>query len=282
MNASAPLPCGRGHARLLPCPAPSTIISPSSRPGPISATPPSWTSCARHGLSVNYKPVSLGSVFAQTGGLPLPQRPPARQRYRLVELQRWRDRRGLAFNIHPKHWPFDVKLADRFAIAIQAAHGDPDPFLRRAFAAIWEEERNLAEPEVIAAVAREAGLDPRPALRPRPRHDRGGALRPQPRERARGRRVRLAGLCARRRGLLGPGPSRAPRRRPRERTEGLQPRDRGLRRPTHADGAAVTRPPAQHARDSTSAPAAGRSPAPRPGTLGRPRERPEGPPPKAA
>jgi 2-hydroxychromene-2-carboxylate isomerase len=116
----------------------------------------------RHGLSVNYKPVSLGSVFAQTGGLPLPQRAPARQRYRLVELQRWRDRRGLAFNIHPRHWPFDVKLADRFAIAIQAAHGDPDPFLRRAFAAIWEEERNLAEPEVIAALAREAGLDPAP------------------------------------------------------------------------------------------------------------------------
>jgi 2-hydroxychromene-2-carboxylate isomerase len=114
---------------------------------------------AQHGLAVNYKPVSLGSVFAQTGGLPLPQRAPARQRYRLVELQRWRDRRGLTFKIHPKHWPFDTKLADRFVIAITAAHGDPDPFLRRAFAGIWEEERNLADPLVIAELAEKAGLD---------------------------------------------------------------------------------------------------------------------------
>ena len=96
----------------------------------------------RHELAVNYKPVFLGRVFAETGGLPLAQRHPARQRYRLVELQRWRDRRGLSFHIQPKFWPFDVTLADRFVVAIQAKHGDPDPFLRKAFAAIWEEERN--------------------------------------------------------------------------------------------------------------------------------------------
>ncbi|HEX2136310.1 MAG TPA: 2-hydroxychromene-2-carboxylate isomerase [Microvirga sp.] len=113
----------------------------------------------RHGLAINYKPVSLGRVFTETGGLPLPQRHPVRQRYRLVELQRWRDRRRLSFNIHPKHWPFDVTLADRFVIAIQVAHRDPDPFLRRAFAAVWEEERNLADPLVIAELAEQAGLD---------------------------------------------------------------------------------------------------------------------------
>ena len=48
----------------------------------------------RHGVEINYKPVFLGRVFAETGGLPLAQRHPARQRYRLVELQRWRERRG--------------------------------------------------------------------------------------------------------------------------------------------------------------------------------------------
>jgi 2-hydroxychromene-2-carboxylate isomerase len=113
----------------------------------------------RHELAVNYKPVFLGRVFAETGGLPLAQRHPARQRYRLVELQRWRDRRGLSFHIQPKFWPFDVTLADRFVVAIQAKHGDPDPFLRKAFAAIWEEERNLADPVVIAALAEQTGLD---------------------------------------------------------------------------------------------------------------------------
>ena len=112
-----------------------------------------------HGLAVNHKPVFLGRVFAETGGLPLPQRHPARQRYRLVELQRWRDKRGLSFRLQPRHWPFDVNLADRFVIAIQAAQQDPDPFLRRAFAAVWEEERDLADPGVLAGLAEEAGLD---------------------------------------------------------------------------------------------------------------------------
>ena len=56
----------------------------------------------RHGLDVTHKPISLGRVFAQTGGQPLPQRHPARQRYRMVELQRWRERRGLSFNLKPR------------------------------------------------------------------------------------------------------------------------------------------------------------------------------------
>lgn len=113
----------------------------------------------RHELRVNYKPVLLGRVFAETGGLPLAKRHPVRQRYRLVDLQRWRDKRALSFNIHPKHWPFDATLADHFAIAIDTAGKDPDAFLRRTFSAIWEEERNLGDPLVIAEIAEAVGLD---------------------------------------------------------------------------------------------------------------------------
>ena len=113
----------------------------------------------RHGVEVNYKPVFLGRVFAETGGLPLAQRHPVRQRYRFLELQRWREKRGLSFNLQPKHWPFDVNLADRFVIAIGAAGKDPDPFLRRAYAAVWEEERDLANPVVLSELAEQAGLD---------------------------------------------------------------------------------------------------------------------------
>jgi 2-hydroxychromene-2-carboxylate isomerase len=113
----------------------------------------------RHEVEVNYKPVFLGRVFSETGGLPLSQRHPARQRYRLVELQRWREKRGLSFNITPKHWPFDVNLADRFVIAVTTTGKSPDAFLRRAFSAVWEEERNLADPVVLAELAEQAGLD---------------------------------------------------------------------------------------------------------------------------
>lgn len=113
----------------------------------------------RHGVEVNFKPVFLGRVFAETGGLPLAQRHPARQRYRLVELQRWREKRGLTFNIKPQYWPFEVNFADRFVIAVAASGKDPDPFLRRAFAGIWEEERDLGNPIVLAELAEAAGLD---------------------------------------------------------------------------------------------------------------------------
>jgi 2-hydroxychromene-2-carboxylate isomerase len=44
-------------------------------------------------------------------------------------------------------------------IAITSAGKDPDAFLRRAFKGIWEEDRNLAAPLVIAELAEAAGLD---------------------------------------------------------------------------------------------------------------------------
>ena len=65
-----------------------------------------------HGRKVVYKPVFLGELFAETGGLPLAKRHPARQRYRMMELQRWREKRGLNFHLKPQNWPFDPKLAD--------------------------------------------------------------------------------------------------------------------------------------------------------------------------
>jgi 2-hydroxychromene-2-carboxylate isomerase len=113
----------------------------------------------RHGVEVNFKPIFLGQVFAKTGGQPLAQRHPARQRYRLVDLQRWRERRSVPLNLQPKFSPFDPTLADRFIVAIVAAGKDPDAFMRRAMAGVWAEERNLADRLVIAELAEAAGLD---------------------------------------------------------------------------------------------------------------------------
>src|SRR4029079_19397154 len=49
----------------------------------------------RHGVSIDVKPIDLGPVFAVSGGLPLKQRAPQRQAYRLVELARWSKHLGL-------------------------------------------------------------------------------------------------------------------------------------------------------------------------------------------
>lgn len=111
-----------------------------------------------HQLKVNYKPVLLVDLFSETGGLPLAKRHPARQRYRLMEMQRWRDKRGLNFHIRPKHWPFDVKLADGAVIAAIEAGHNPGPFMHRAFAGVWEKEENLADAATLTRLADEVGL----------------------------------------------------------------------------------------------------------------------------
>ncbi len=109
-------------------------------------------------LEVNHKPVVLLDLFSETGGLPLMKRHPVRQRYRMVELQRWRDKRGLNFHLQPRHWPFNARLADGVVIAAVAAGLDPDGFLRRAYAAIWEDQKDLADAAVVRRLADEAGL----------------------------------------------------------------------------------------------------------------------------
>ena len=109
-------------------------------------------------LKVNYKPVTLVEVFAETGGLPLAKRHPARQRYRFLELQRWRDKRGLQFHLKPKHWPFNARLADGMVIAAIEAGQNPEPFLRRAYKAVWEQQLDLGDAAIIAKLADESGL----------------------------------------------------------------------------------------------------------------------------
>jgi len=109
-------------------------------------------------LKVNLKPVVLVDLFSETGGLPLMKRHPVRQRYRMVELQRWRDKRGLKFHLQPNNWPFNARSADGVVIAAVEAGLDPDKYMRRAFAAVWEDQLNMADPEAIAKVADAAGL----------------------------------------------------------------------------------------------------------------------------
>ena len=113
---------------------------------------------ATYGLTVNHKPVVLVELFSETGGLPLIKRHPVRQRYRMLELQRWRDKRGLNFHFQPKHVPLNARLADGLVVAAIEGGHDPDPFLRRAFAAVWEHELNLADAETLVRLADESGL----------------------------------------------------------------------------------------------------------------------------
>ena len=128
-----------------------------------------------HSVSVVHKPVVLVELFSETGGLPLLKRHPSRQKYRMLELQRWREKRGLDFHLQPRHWPFNARLADGFVIAAIEAGHDPDAFLRLAFPAVWEDQRDLTDAAIIKEFGDKAGL-PSDTLLARAGEDAIGAI----------------------------------------------------------------------------------------------------------
>lgn len=115
----------------------------------------------RHGVQVNLKPCDLGKVFSVSGGLPLAQRPPQRQAYRLVELKRWRAFLDLPLNLEPTFFPVSGDAASKLIIAAQLAHGTARALqLTGAIgAAVWAQQRNIADAATLAQIADEAGLD---------------------------------------------------------------------------------------------------------------------------
>ncbi|MBR1152065.1 2-hydroxychromene-2-carboxylate isomerase [Bradyrhizobium sp. JYMT SZCCT0428] len=113
----------------------------------------------RYGAEVNVKPAKFGPIFEQTGGLPLPKRSPQRQAYRLMELRRWREVRGLPLNVEPKFFPSDDTAATRLVIAAKLQGKDAHKLSLELARAIWEREESFADPAVMASSAQRAGLD---------------------------------------------------------------------------------------------------------------------------
>ncbi len=117
--------------------------------------------CAQHGASLRIWPADFGTIFAGSGGLPLPKRSPQRQAYRMMELKRWRDHLGIPITLQPKHFPTSEALSSACVIALRETQGDA-PAIRlahRVLTALWEEERDPGEEATLAALAAECGLD---------------------------------------------------------------------------------------------------------------------------
>ena len=113
------------------------------------------------GATIRLLPVDLGGkIFPVSGGLPLGQRPPQRQAYRLQELARWRDFLKMPLNIKPKFFPVPGDDAARLIIAVDQADGT-DAAMRLAGAvlkAVWAQERDIADAATRAELLAECGL----------------------------------------------------------------------------------------------------------------------------
>lgn len=113
----------------------------------------------KHGASIAFKPMNLADVFATSGVVPIPERPVSRQNYRLIELQRIADFRGLPLTLRPAHFPTNPALANGAVAAISAAGGDPADFMFEAFQACWANERDISQPETVRELLEATGHD---------------------------------------------------------------------------------------------------------------------------
>ena len=111
------------------------------------------------GAIVTLRPVDFSLIFPKTGGLPVPQRSPQRQAYRMQELQRWRAFLQIPLNLNPAHWPADDKLASGLVIAAREAGLDAARLAGACMRAVWAEERNLGDEATALAIATEQGID---------------------------------------------------------------------------------------------------------------------------
>lgn len=114
---------------------------------------------ARHGAALRIIPMGAAEVFAESGGLPLAKRAPQRQAYRLVELQRWSKYLGMPLKMQPSFFPLNESLAARLVIAARDNHQDAVQLAHRMMRGIWAEDRNLADPDVLADIVRDCGFD---------------------------------------------------------------------------------------------------------------------------
>lgn len=116
---------------------------------------------ARHGATITYKPVDIIGLFGRTGGQPPAQRHPSRQEYRAQDLPRQARKAGMPLNFQPAFFPTNAAPSSYAVIAAQSAGGgDLGKLVHGLLRAVWAEDKNIAEDDVIRAALSEAGFDP--------------------------------------------------------------------------------------------------------------------------
>ncbi len=111
---------------------------------------------AKRGATVTVKPVDFAIIFPQSGGLLLPKRAPQRQAYRLLELKRWKEHLGVPLVVQPKNFPVDPGPAA--ALICAAAEDKRMALAGDLLAALWRDERSIADPAVLQELGSRHGV----------------------------------------------------------------------------------------------------------------------------
>ncbi len=116
---------------------------------------------SKTGANVRVMPIDLGGkVFPISGGLPLGQRAPQRQAYRLTELARFSKWLGAPLHLKPTFFPVGGDDAAKLIIAVDMTEG-PQAAMAISGAilsAVWAQQRNIADEKTLAELLSEQNL----------------------------------------------------------------------------------------------------------------------------
>ena len=114
----------------------------------------------KYNAEIIEKPCDLvGGIFSKTGGVPVPQRSPQRQKYRLDELNRWSKFLNIKININPKFFPpKDPHLPAKFTIAANIL-GAKLVFGHELLKQLWSEEKDISDEKNIEILSNSFKID---------------------------------------------------------------------------------------------------------------------------
>lgn len=116
---------------------------------------------AKHGAKITYKPLDVVALFGRTGGVPPKERHPSRQELRAQELTRQSRKLEMPLILQPAFWPTNAAPSSYAIIAAQNAGGGDLGKLAHSFLrAVWAEEQDISQDNVVRAKLADAGFDP--------------------------------------------------------------------------------------------------------------------------
>ncbi len=115
-------------------------------------------------VTVHLLPINHWTLYPflnRTGGILPKDRHINRIEYRKQELVRQAEKFDLPFNINPAFWPTNAAPSSYAIIAAQnAGDGNLGMLVFSILRAVWAEEKDISQDDVIQASLREAGFDP--------------------------------------------------------------------------------------------------------------------------
>ena len=113
---------------------------------------------ARHGRTVNWRPILLGPIFKAVGTAPLTGLP-IKGEYSRHDFARTARYHKVPFRL-PGNFPVGTQVAARaFYLISDGDAGKARDFARRVFRAYYAEGRDVADPAVVMELAAAAGAD---------------------------------------------------------------------------------------------------------------------------